>query len=365
MLQSEWGDALNALTLDVGVATGFMLDLIGDRLGYVRPPVPNTDLDFFGYAPEDSGFDSGLFATSDAFRGPVAPIEDQLYRQLLRARGIFLRSGANRAAIEAESLQLVGDGNYRMTEESSISFARTTQLVGLTNYNGAIIGLTSQGHRYSVNPISGVYSRLTGDLTARVYSSLAFGEGDLYAISGATYYPLTWDTDSVAKGSGVAITGLDAAVNVSGPVEIDGTRYMATSTSLYTIDPDSGPSATRIAAFAPATGIRGLAAAGKTLYACDQAGDVRTVDVGTAQTALYQSTPASSLTALAAVNSALYATSASRLYIVDAGIKSNALSFSVDLTHSSRIYLDVIVKDANALISRPAGVGLNLRTHTI
>ena len=365
LLQTEWGDVINALALDIDTATNFQIDAIGQRLGYVRPPVPNTDLDYFGFAPEDLGFGAGVLATSDPTAGPTREIGDDRYRSMLKARGLLLRSNASRAAIEAELAQLVGAGNFRMTEPDAISFARTPQLVGLTTINGVPSGITANGRRYRINPIDGSYTRLMGDMPSRVYSSLAHAQGDLRVISGANYYPVTWSSNSVTLGAPVAITGLDASANISGPVEIDGVHYMATPTSLYTIDPDASSAATRVGAFAPATDIRGLTAVGKTLYACDNAGAVRTVDVSSAATESYHATGASSLACIADISGALFTASASRLYIVDTAIKANALSFSIDLAHESRVYLDAIARDAEFLISRPVGVGLNLRRHVL
>ena len=366
VLQAEWGDPLNALSLDIDTATGFQLTVLGARLGYTRPPVSNTDVVFFGFRdhPDSAGFGEGPFATSDPSLQAFIPIDDVRYRQMLKARGLLLRSGATRATIEAQLTHLVGAGAFRMTESDAISFARTPQLAGMTRTHRLTYGITAAGRRYRIDPVTGAYTRLTGDMPSRAYSSLSYGRtGDLYAISGASYYTVDWTETSVSLSSGVAITGLDASSGISGPTPIDDVEYIATPTSLYTVDFGDSPAATRIGAFAPATTITGLTAIGKTLYASDASGAIRSVDVGTAATTLYHSTGASSLSAIMNAEGALYASSASRLYVIDSAIKANPLSFSVDVTHSDRDYLDKLTLDAEFVISRPAGVARNFRAH--
>lgn len=92
---------------------GFMLDEAGARLGFARPEVPG-DLEYWGFAPEDSGFGRGVLSSSTnptPAHLPGAPAGDDQYRRMLKARGVVLRSaGGTRAEVSAAVERLLGDG---------------------------------------------------------------------------------------------------------------------------------------------------------------------------------------------------------------------------------------------------------------
>ena len=126
ILQAEIADPLMYLEQQAGVDTaeGVWLDLIGDRLGFTRPGVLDDDVDYFGFHTEGAatqtnfGFDQGPLWTEEARLQARLPLGDEQYRNMLRARGLFVVSRASRAEIEAVCDALF-DGDVSVAEASS------------------------------------------------------------------------------------------------------------------------------------------------------------------------------------------------------------------------------------------------------
>ena len=92
LLDGQVSDPLARFTHDIDAGEGPFLDRIGDLLGIARPPVADTNVDFFGFAGEDEGFGRGVLADHITTVGPTVPLDDNSYRRLLRARAITLTS---------------------------------------------------------------------------------------------------------------------------------------------------------------------------------------------------------------------------------------------------------------------------------
>ena len=73
-------------------AVGIWLDYIGEWLQLRRPTVLNADIVYFGFHPAGVGFNQAPFAPSFPTEDTYVPMGDQLYRRLLKARGLALRS---------------------------------------------------------------------------------------------------------------------------------------------------------------------------------------------------------------------------------------------------------------------------------
>ena len=371
-VQELMGNPLENLDFNIDTATGVALDLIGARLGFTRPPITATDIEHIGWAPEDSNWDDGVFATSargEASNLPLGPMTDTNYRRMLKARGVFLRAQPTRAHIELGMTRAFGSENVRVTETPRLTSTQTVSLVGMTDVNGEVRAIDATGRRYKVNPFNGSYARLAGDLPSRTYSSLSFAQGSMYAISGNSWYEISrWSDSSVVMNTSpvsVTITPIDSSVNVSGPVTVGTTQYIATPTSLYSLDVDIGGTATRIGAFNPNTDIRGLASDGTTLYACDNAGAIRTVNITNAATSVYQSLGSTAINAIAISDGLVYSARARSLVLEDTFIRGNNPSFSVSVGNRNPFFLGSFDLHKLRLIPRPAGVGMKLRTHRI
>ena len=127
ILQDEIADPSMYLEQQTGVDTaeGVWLDLLGDRYGFQRPGVLDTDVDYFGFwDPNETeanqpnlGFDSGPMFTEEARLQVRLPLGDEQYRNLLQARGLTLRSRASRGEIEAV-LDMLFDGDTSVAEVS-------------------------------------------------------------------------------------------------------------------------------------------------------------------------------------------------------------------------------------------------------
>ena len=125
LLQDEIADPLMYLERQAGVddAEGVWLDLLGGRLGFTRPGILDTSVDYFGFwDPTETEadqpnlpFDSGPLFTEEGRLQVRLPLGDEQYRNLLRARGLTLRSRASRGEIEAV-LDLLFDGDTSVAE---------------------------------------------------------------------------------------------------------------------------------------------------------------------------------------------------------------------------------------------------------
>ena len=358
-LQDLMGDPVNQLTTDIDAARGRALDNIGTRLGFARPPITATDIPLFDYTQDSAGYGRGSYATSvvgEAANLPLGPMGDDNYRSMLKARGIFLRGISNRESIELALTSAFGEAYVRVTEQVALSKTQTVALVGLANVDGEYRGITANGHRYVINPFDGSYRRLTGDLTARTYSSLSFSDGDLFAISGNQYYELEWSESRVTVASPVTMTGMPSgSVNVSGPVSIGAVQYVATPTTLYRIDTEASGAVTTVGAFSPATDIRGLESDGQTLYGVDASGAIRTIATTDAKTSLYHSTGTTAANALLIDQGAFYVARARSLIIVDGDIKDATPAYSAEIGHGNPFFLASFLIHADRWYRHPQG----------
>ena len=73
-------------------AVGVWLDYLGEWLQLRRPTILSADLVFFGFHAAGVGFNQAPFAPSFPTGDTHVPLGDQLYRRLLKARGLALRS---------------------------------------------------------------------------------------------------------------------------------------------------------------------------------------------------------------------------------------------------------------------------------
>lgn len=74
-------------------ADGVWLDYIGQRLGFARPLTATGE--FFGFDDAGVGFDLRGFTSPAARHASRVGVGDKIYRQLLRARGVYLLGGAD------------------------------------------------------------------------------------------------------------------------------------------------------------------------------------------------------------------------------------------------------------------------------
>lgn len=80
---------------DLDTAQGVWLDYIGERIGLPRPEAANPALDErFGFDRAGEGFDQHPFSGSDANKQSF-PLSDYVYRNIIKARGIAVRSDGN------------------------------------------------------------------------------------------------------------------------------------------------------------------------------------------------------------------------------------------------------------------------------
>ena len=115
--QSEIVDPLLAMSraINPDIAEGVLLDWLGLRLGLPRPSVPQVirddDLAFgFEGVTRSRGWNQAPFRSSSALLERVAPIGDNAYANLLKARARRLRGGADRETIEEVAHIVFGNG---------------------------------------------------------------------------------------------------------------------------------------------------------------------------------------------------------------------------------------------------------------
>ena len=143
------------LQYSVATASGYFLDLIGERLLFPRPRVAADENIFFGFerAPLEStddvrSFDQAPFHTINRFLEYSQPLSDAHYRRMLQARGISVRGNGTVADIEAAAARLWSGGGVvstvantsftlTVTESDEDFFTMTTS----DAYAGLLLGL--------------------------------------------------------------------------------------------------------------------------------------------------------------------------------------------------------------------------------
>lgn len=126
IVQSEIVDPLVLLdrAFNPDAASGVLLDWLGTRIGMPRPYVRSSDARYFGFGgTEPAGgrtFGQAPFFTTRALIEDVEPVNDQVYRPLIRARARRLRGGANRETLEAILAILWPDGGGFLNESGSV-----------------------------------------------------------------------------------------------------------------------------------------------------------------------------------------------------------------------------------------------------
>lgn len=184
----EFSRPLERFTHSIDDATGPFLDRIGDLLGLERPPVPDTNVDFFGFAGEDVSFGHGLLADHEVTVGPTVRMADEAYRRMLKARAITLRSTSG-----LEDVKRAADELFDQAFVSPQSRTTPFQLFTQTNYvamtghdtrpvlpgaidRGLILALRPGGFSAGIPPQGGIrYSRREINARSGVINGLRGG----------------------------------------------------------------------------------------------------------------------------------------------------------------------------------------------
>lgn len=124
IVQTDLIDAANQIALEAAVSTasGFWLDLIGERVGLSRPGVPSSETLIFGFDGQNDsvGFDQGRLL--DAGEDPTyIPVSDDVYRQLLIARGAELITDGSQPDLSRVAARAYGDATYLDNQDMTIN----------------------------------------------------------------------------------------------------------------------------------------------------------------------------------------------------------------------------------------------------
>lgn len=107
--------AANQLALESAVATasGFYLDLIGERVELARPGVPSSETKIFGFEGQDDsvGFDQGRFSNIGEDPSYI-PVDDLTYRRFLIARGSELITDGSQPDLSRVAEKAYGNATY-------------------------------------------------------------------------------------------------------------------------------------------------------------------------------------------------------------------------------------------------------------
>lgn len=109
--------------LNLDTAQGVWLDYLGERLGLPRPTDVSTD-EVFGFDEAGSAFDRARMSDLRALE-PLAPIGDDLYRRLIRAKVFALNGFANfddmQSSAQAVDKDAIVIDNFDMTGKVTTS----------------------------------------------------------------------------------------------------------------------------------------------------------------------------------------------------------------------------------------------------
>lgn len=99
---------------------GFLLDLIGVRIGITRPYVQASGVTYLGFDGTESAggrpFGLAPLFTRRAAIEQVVPVGDVAFRAMLKGRALFLRSTATREDIEAIANRMFGANTSYLDE---------------------------------------------------------------------------------------------------------------------------------------------------------------------------------------------------------------------------------------------------------
>lgn len=132
IVQVDLIDAADQLALEAAVTTasGFWLDLIGERVSLARPGLPSDETKIFGFDGQDDsvGFDQGRFL--DAGEDPTfIPVDDATYRQFLIARGGELLTDGTQPDLSKVAALAFGSATYL----DNLDMTTTIILSGITD----------------------------------------------------------------------------------------------------------------------------------------------------------------------------------------------------------------------------------------
>lgn len=135
LTQDQISAPVNALARDFDDLVGYQLDEVGARMGFARPQLLDSTLVYWGFADEDVGFNRGAMATADPVHFPGVPLGDDLYRPMLRARGVALRGTGSRADISEALRHLSYEGEVRVADVAQMSVRSIPHVLnGMTAY---------------------------------------------------------------------------------------------------------------------------------------------------------------------------------------------------------------------------------------
>ena len=140
-LRDSLHDALSRFEamLDLDSAEGVWLDWIGARIGLPRPATAAfADDAHFGFDSAGVGFDQAPFAGAPA-NDATSPLADPLYRLLLRARRVALRSDGTTAALIESIRELDAAATVQDQRDMSVRVVTgRAELIRLADAHGAV-----------------------------------------------------------------------------------------------------------------------------------------------------------------------------------------------------------------------------------
>ena len=209
-------DAIKPM-LSVDTATGIWLDILGTRYGLSRPISANPSADpRFGFDAAGVGFDQ------EPFRGApendaLFPLNDDQYRQLIRARGILVHSDGTIATFLTALREIDPEAIVIDSRDMTLQIISDhIELVQLADSNGALprSGGIQIEYVADAGPLSAALSvdvllaagaltevLLPGDLVAavRFHGSVAAGvQADVLTWGGE---PVTWGGEALTWGT--------------------------------------------------------------------------------------------------------------------------------------------------------------------
>lgn len=425
-MQEYMAAPVNAFDVDIESATGFALDEIGERLGFGRPRIEDESVVYFGFSDEDLSFGQGVLATSDDVFFPGIPVSDTTYRCLLKARAVALRSTGSRRDFEdglrclSANGEVLVQGDPRSALSATLQHAEQTsdQIQGLTVFqtsnSESIIGMRGNRRLLRVSHVTGEIEDLPLGLRPTLGNQIrglgsdgdtliaTFREGSTYRSSNALALdPAATTMDWTADDPGF----LNFVVNgetVGEPTSVlrfagDGDRYLYCANQRLYYKEDASPTALGILRRQPgdvAQELRGLThdyaltnghvGTGSTLYVASVASEIWSlachddetqIDVDACQLVVDLNDvdgfpPGGAINALVYHDGVFYgsweAGAAQRFWIYRAGSASASFdgpAFDVHIYHPNRHYRDVVARNIDALVARPAGVSMTLHTH--
>lgn len=394
---AEVSSPLESFTHDPREAEGAFLDRLGELVDLERPPVLDTDIDHFGYSPEDEGFGRGVLADHLTPTGPTLPLSDELYRRLIIAR-LQTLTATGLADVQAAATTLFAT-NW-VYENTPRTWASPVRMGAMTaRDDGTLLAIARVGgrQRYNISPRTGAQTLLTGDFPAQDADGVTLGnargmtrrDGEFYITTfpGRFVRVLTWTDDEIVLGSSLQIVDQDGANltgNLSGVAAFEGQDYIArfaqgNRRELYEFEFDFSPPdddmGNAVAPFARATKVANLtfgpgsiAEAPDGLYIGTTTGVERLVGLpddasGDATTEQVSASPEATLIEAMSYYGGriVYSLSDSTISFALAGDRG----FSVFGTDRDPFYLEAVRNNRDKVFLRPAGVPMALYTEEV